>query len=63
MICLITVSNEAMVPSKLQHHLITNHSQQKDKPRKKDAKKNNFKIQSKGLKKFHSILEEAQIAS
>ncbi|XP_029639441.1 protein FAM200B-like [Octopus sinensis] len=64
MICLTALSNEAMVPSKLQRHLITNHPQHKDKPNEYlEMLKNNLKIQSKRLKKFHSIPEKAQIAS
>eukprot|EP00106_Octopus_bimaculoides_P021178 XP_014788620.1 PREDICTED: SCAN domain-containing protein 3-like [Octopus bimaculoides] len=59
-----TLSNEAMVPSKLQCNLITNHLQHKDKPKEYfEMLKINSKIQSKTLKKFHPIPEKAQITS
>ncbi|XP_014768515.1 protein FAM200B-like [Octopus bimaculoides] len=64
MICLTTFSNEAMVPSKFQRQLIRNRLQQKDKPKEYfEMLKNDLKIQSKRMKKFHSIPEKAQIAS
>lgn len=57
MICLITLSNEVMVPSKCQYHLITYHLQHKNKPKQyaEMQKKNHFKI--------HSISKKAQTST
>ena len=64
LICSTTLSNEAMVPSKLERHLTKNHPEHKDRPREHFEKlRSNIKKQSKKMKLFCSIPEKAQIAS
>lgn len=64
LLCSATLSNEAMVPSKLSRHLETKHPEHRNKPKDYFEKiRSNLQKQSKKLKSFCSVSDNAQLAS
>ena len=63
-VCLSALSNESMVPSKLERHLKMKHQELKDKPKQYFEKlRENLTIQAKKLRKLSTIPDKAQMAS
>ena len=64
LLCSTTLSNEAMVPSKLKRHLKKVHPDHKNKPKTYFEKlRSQIQNQAKIMKNFSTVPEKAQIAS
>jgi zinc finger BED domain-containing protein 5/7/8/9 len=64
LLCSATLSNEAMVPSKLSRHLVTKHPEHRNKPKDYFEKiRSNLEKQAEKMKSFCSVSDNAQLAS